>query len=109
MQSWPHRAWCDHLACIARCVCVDQPSSLFPSPPRPPPPHTHACGAVLQLECSLVQLSAPVWHHQGSFRVGIDEYVKQREAKVMERLEGGGELPSDLAPSPELSPARGVG
>jgi hypothetical protein len=43
---------------------------------------------------------------QGSFRVGIDEYVKQREARVIERLEGG-DAPSDgFGSSPDLSPTR---
>ena len=43
---------------------------------------------------------------QGSFRLGIDEYVKQREAKVMERLEGGGDVSMDGIRLSELSPSR---
>jgi hypothetical protein len=53
------------------------------------------------------RLNTPLYiDPQGSFRLGIDEYVKQREAKVMERLEGGGDVSVDAARMSELSPTR---
>ncbi len=70
-------------ACVFAGCCCNTPRGLF------------VCAFLI---CS----------HQGSFRLGIDEFCKQREAKVMERLEGGGEASEalshlDMSPTPTRS------